>query len=75
MINEQLHKKAVGLDRVKHRALRLNTAAKNLSAVQRLNAFFVAGTEFIDACKEYPVVWIHAGKDDAGKPAETDKEK
>jgi hypothetical protein len=68
MINEHLHKKAVGLDRVKHRDLRLDVAAKDLTTVRGMNAFFVAGTEFIDACKEYPVVWVKAGQDDAGKP-------
>jgi len=39
-----------------------------LSNVRKLNAFFVAGTEFTDACKEYPVVWVNAGKGDDGKP-------
>ena len=67
MINENLHKKAVALDRVKHRALKLNLAARDLANVSKLNAFFVAGTEFTDACKEYPVVWVNAGKGDDGK--------
>ena len=60
MINENLHKKAVALDRVKHRELKLNLAARDLANVSKLNAFFVAGTEFTDACKEYPVVWVAA---------------
>ena len=67
MINENLHKKAVALDRVKHRNLKLDLSARDLGAVSGLNAFFVAGTEFGDACKEFPVVWVAAGKDDAGK--------
>ena len=67
MINENLHKKAVALDRMKHRGLKLNLASRDLSAVRRLNAFFVAGTEFTDACKEYPVVWVNAGQSDDGK--------
>ena len=67
MINENLHKKAVALDRVKHRTLKLNLAARDLANVSKLNAFFVAGTEFTDACKEYPVVWVAAGKSDDGK--------
>ena len=69
MINETLHKKAAALDRVKHRELKLNLAARDLSTVSKLNAFFVAGTEFTDACKEFPVVWVNAGKSDDGKPA------
>ncbi len=68
MINENLHKKAVALDRMKHRGLKLNLAYRDLSALRKLNAFFVAGTEFGDACKEYPVVWVKAGQSDDGKP-------
>ena len=67
MINENLHKKAVALDRAKHRDLKLNLAARDMTAVKQLNAFFVAGTEFSDACKEYPVVWVNAGTDASGK--------
>ena len=68
MINENLHKKVVALDRVKHRDLKLDLAARDLRTVNTLNAFFVAGTEFSDACKDFPVVWVAAGNDDAGKP-------
>ena len=68
MINENLHKKAVALDRVKHRDLKLDLGARDLATVSTLNAFFVAGTEFADACKEFPVVWVAAGQDDSGKP-------
>lgn len=68
MINENLHKKAVALDRVKHRDLKLDLNARDLTAVNALNAFFVAGTEFSDACKEFPVVWVAAGTGADGKP-------
>lgn len=68
MINENLHKKAVALDRVKHRNLKLDLSARDLSTVNQLNAFFVAGTEFTDACKEFPVVWVSAGTGADGKP-------
>ena len=67
MINENLHKKAVALDRVKHRELKLDLGARDLSTVSQLNAFFVAGTEFTDACKEFPVVWVNAGNGADGK--------
>ena len=67
MINDNLHKKPVALDRVKHRAARLDTGLRDMNLVKTLNAFFVAGTEFVDACRDYPVVWVTAGKDDAGK--------
>ena len=67
MINENLHKKPVALDRNQHRLHKLDTDARNLDTVKLLNAFFVAGTEFIDACREFPVVWVAAGKDDKGQ--------
>jgi SapC len=67
VINENLHKKAVALDRNKHRELKLDLTARNLETVRQLNAFFVAGTEFTDACKDFPVVWVNAGNDAAGK--------
>ena len=67
MINQNLHKQAVALDRVKHRALKLDVSAKDLTTAKGLNAFFVAGGEFGDACKEYPVVFVHAGQDETGK--------
>lgn len=67
MINQNLHKQAVALDRVKHRSLKLDVAAKDLSTVKGLNAFFVAGGEFGDACKDYPVVFVNAGQDEGGK--------
>lgn len=67
MINQDLHKNAQALDRSKHRALRLDTKASDMQAMAKFNAFFVAGSEFRDACKEYPVVFVHGGKDSEGK--------
>ena len=68
MINENLHKKIVALDRAKHRDLKLDLSTRDLGTVNALNAFFVAGTEFTDACKDFPVVWVAAGTSDAGTP-------
>jgi hypothetical protein len=62
MINENLHKKPAALDRIKHRDLKLSLDTRDLSTVGQLNAFFVAGTEFTDACKDYPVVFVKAGE-------------
>ncbi len=67
MINQNLHRKPVALDRIKHRQTRLDTTARDLSELRRMNAFFVAGAEFVDACRDYPIVWVRAGKDDQGK--------
>jgi hypothetical protein len=69
MINENVHKKPVGLDRDKHRTLRLNTQAADPSMSSHLNAVFVAAAEFAAACRELPVVWVRAGNGPDGKPA------
>ena len=67
MINENLHRKPVALDRIKHRDTRLDTGARDLTDLRKLSAFFVAGAEFVDACREFPVVWVRAGKDETGR--------
>lgn len=67
MINQDLHKKPVALDRKAHRDWRLDTSAKDMDAMAKHNAFFVAGSEFRDACKEYPVVFVHGGTSSDGK--------
>lgn len=68
MINQTLHKNPVALDRERHRKLRLDVKASDLSTVAKLNAFFVAAVEFADACKDSPVVWVRAGNAADGKP-------
>jgi hypothetical protein len=67
MINEKLHKTPVALDRTKHRALKLDRTVHDLSGLTNLNAFFVSVGEFGEACKEYPLVWVNAGKGADGK--------
>ncbi|MBL0148820.1 MAG: hypothetical protein IPP87_08955 [Ideonella sp.] len=62
MINEQLHKTPVALDRIKHRALKLDRTANDMNRLTLLNAFFVSVGEFAEACKDYPLVWVDAGK-------------
>lgn len=68
MINENLHKTPVALDRVKHKQLKLDRSARDLTRQKSLNAFFVSVGEFAEACKDYPVVWVAAGKGADGKP-------
>ncbi len=68
MINENLHKSPVALDRVKHRELKIDRNKRDFSRLKELNAFFVAAGEFSEACKDYPVVWIAAGTGADGKP-------
>ncbi|MBI5256508.1 MAG: SapC family protein [Burkholderiales bacterium] len=67
MINENLHKKPVALDRVKHRDLKIDRNARDMTRNKALNAFFVAAGEFAEACKDFPVVWVPAGQDAQGK--------
>ncbi|WP_158219912.1 SapC family protein [Ideonella sp. A 288] len=68
MINEQLHKSPAALDRVKHRTLKLDRNARDMSALKKFNAFFVTVGEFAEACKDFPVVWVTAGNGANGKP-------
>lgn len=67
MINPELHKKPTALDRDKHRNLKLRTALSNLKASTGLNSLFLTTAEFGDACKEYPILFLAAGKDEQGK--------
>lgn len=67
MINPELHKKPVALDRALHRNLRIRREQSALDATSHLNAFFITAAEFADACKEYPILFLRAGKDEQGK--------
>lgn len=67
MINPELHKKPMALDRVAHRNLKIRREQSALDATTGLNAFFVTFAEFVDACKEYPILFLRAGKDEQGR--------
>jgi hypothetical protein len=68
VINPQLHKKPAALDRELHRDLKLIPGHPTLTAAADMNAFFVTAAEFGDVCREYPILFLAAGKDDSGKP-------
>lgn len=69
MINPNLYKQPVAVDSNVHRNLKLAAAVTDWSVARDLNAIFVASVEFGDACCEYPLVFIEAGKDEqTGKP-------
>ena len=68
MINEQLHTTPVALDRVKHRALKLDRSASDHSRLATMNSFFVTVGEFAEACKDFPLVWVSAAPGADGKP-------
>lgn len=67
MINAELHRQPVMLDRKKHQHLKLRRDVNPLAAGAGLNAFFIAGSEFADACKTYPIVFLPSGQDAQGK--------
>ena len=67
MINPQLHRQAVALDSQQHRQLKVDFPVADWSAAERLNAIFVAATEFADAGREYPIVFVRAGRSPEGR--------
>lgn len=69
MINQNLHREPVGLDTAQHRELRLQVPVTDWSVAKNLNAIFVAATEFIDAAREFPIVFVKAGKEPDGSDA------
>jgi hypothetical protein len=62
-----LHKQMVALDRHLHRNLKIHQPQMDWSVAAGLNALFVAGTEFGDVCREYPILFVRAGADAQGK--------
>ena len=67
MINQNLHRQAVPLDRVAHRSTRVKLPNADWSVASRLNSMFVAAVEFGDACRDFPIVFVKAGTDPDGK--------
>lgn len=64
MINPNLYKSPVAVDTVKHRNTKLAQPVKDWSVAADVNAIFIATAEFGDACAEYPIVFVDAGKDE-----------
>lgn len=56
-----MYQSLVPLDRQKHRTLRMKTEANSLARSAGLNSMFLAMIEFADACKEFPIVFVHVG--------------
>jgi hypothetical protein len=63
---ELLYRRLEPLDRGRHRALRVPRIA-DWSPARDLNALFVTVAEFADTCKEYPIVFVGAGRDARGR--------
>ena len=67
MIDPVLFATPVALDRVQHRAQRLHAPTVRFDRTAGMNSLFVAAVEFIDAARDYPIVFIEAGQGEDGK--------
>lgn len=71
MIDNNLMKQAQPLDRVRHRARRLNRRPDDLQrCVGGVNAVFVSVSEFVDVCREFAIVFVPAGQRPDGQGPE-----
>ena len=69
MINQNLHIQPTALDKEQHRHLKLKVPVTDWSVAGKLNAMFVAAAEFTDVCREFPIVFVKAGKEPDGTDA------
>jgi hypothetical protein len=69
LINQNLHHQPVALDSAQHHLLKLKLPVNDWSLAGRLNAMFVAAAEFGDVCREFPIVFVKAGKEADGSDA------
>jgi hypothetical protein len=69
LINQNLHRQPAALDSALHRQLKLQVPITDWSLANQLNAIFLAVAEFGDACKEFPIVFVKAGKEADGTDA------
>jgi SapC len=56
------YEKPVLLNRESHKGKKI-APSTSFSFAQKSNSLYLAGTEFIEACKEYPIVFTHVGTD------------
>ncbi len=69
MINQNLHRQPIALDTALHRQLKLKVPITDWGVASQLNALFVAAVEFGDVCREFPIVFVKAGKEPDGSDA------
>jgi hypothetical protein len=67
VIDPTLFAEPMALDRAKHAKTRLKPQSPRFDRTAGMNAMFVAAVEFIDAAREYPIVFVEAGKGPDGK--------
>lgn len=66
MIIPHLHKKPAPIDQVTHRNTALAIPWSDWSIAAGLNSLFIGAGEFGDACRDFAIVFVEAGKDDKG---------
>jgi hypothetical protein len=66
LINPNLHRQPVPLDSNQHRGVKIAVPITDWSLAGKLNAVFTAAVEFGDTCREFPIVFVKAGKDEQG---------
>jgi hypothetical protein len=62
MTNLLFYNKPVGLNKVTHKETRIEPLAGNYSFSRETNSVILAGVEFTEAAKEYPIVFASAGE-------------
>ncbi len=66
MINQNLHRQPLAVDSALHRQHKLKLPITDWTVADKLNAIFVAAVEFGDVCREFPIVFVKAGKEADG---------
>lgn len=64
-----MYRSMMPLDTVQHRDLRVDQGAATLENAADLNAVFLNVVEFVDACREFPIVFVRTGEAKDGKAA------
>jgi hypothetical protein len=59
-----LYSNLTPLDRVAHKNLKLRTDVSVADRVANQNSLFLAAVEFVEACKEFPIVFVRVGEPD-----------
>ena len=62
MANLLFYERPVALNRLKHKDVRIKQAGTNFSFAKKTNSVILAGIEFTEAAKEYPIVFAKAGE-------------
>lgn len=62
MAGVMFYEKPVLLNRESHKAKKIAVASGNFSFASKANSLYMAGVEFTEACKEYPIVFTQLGQ-------------